>query len=72
VIDPKSTAGVLLREHDNAQQALDYAERKFRTLAAMHNGYACDYFHAAEDLRKHLKNCLPPADYGQPLATFAA
>jgi hypothetical protein len=72
VIDPKSTAGVLLREHDNAQQALAYAERKFRALAAMNNGYACDYYKAAEDLREHLKNCLPPRDYGQTWATFAA
>jgi hypothetical protein len=63
---------VLLREHDNARQALDYAERKFRTLAAMNNGLACDYFKAAEDLREHLKNCLPPCDYGPEWAALAA
>lgn len=55
MIDPKSTAGVLLREHDNLYQALSYAERKAALLAAMHNGLACDYHQAANDLRDELK-----------------
>jgi hypothetical protein len=50
VIDPKSTAGVLLREHDTAQQALEYARRKLRTLTAMHHGAACDYAEAVRQL----------------------
>jgi hypothetical protein len=50
VIDPRSTAGVLLREHDTAHQALEYARRKVRQLAAMQNGRACDYLEAVKQL----------------------
>lgn len=52
MIDPKSTAGVLLREHDNVAQALAYAERKAAALLAMHNAIGLDYAQAAEDLRE--------------------
>jgi len=52
VIEPKSTAGVLLREHDNVAQALAYAERKAAALLAMHNAIGLDYARAAEDLRE--------------------
>ena len=55
MIDHKSTAGVLLREHDNVAQALDYAERKARTMLAMHNALGLDYAKAAEDLREELR-----------------
>ena len=51
-IDPKSTAGILLREHDSVEQALAYAERKAAALLAMHNAIGLDYAQAAEDLRK--------------------
>lgn len=51
-IDPKSTAGILLREHDSVEQALAYAERKAAALLAMHNAFGLDYAQAAEDLRK--------------------
>lgn len=47
MIDPKSTAGVLLREHDNLIQAAEYAERKARFALAMHNGIGLDYVEAA-------------------------
>lgn len=53
-INPQSTAGILLREHDNPQQALAYAERKAALLAAMHNGVACDYEEAAKQIREHI------------------
>ena len=56
MIDPKSTAGVLLREHDNVAQALAYAERKARLLLAMHNVIGLDYAKAAEDLREEQRN----------------
>lgn len=56
MIDPKSTAGVLLREHDNVAQALAYAERKARVLLAMHNAIGLDYAKAAEDLREELRS----------------
>lgn len=52
MINPKSTAGVLLREHDNVAQALGYAERKARFLLAMHNAMGLDYAQAVEDLRE--------------------
>lgn len=51
-IDSKSTAGILLREHDNLDQALRYAERKATALLAMHNTLGLDYARAAEDLRE--------------------
>lgn len=51
MLDPKSTAGILAREHDTLDQAARYAERKAAALAAMHNGLACDYTTAAEHLR---------------------
>jgi hypothetical protein len=54
VIDPKSTAGVLLREHDNATQAAVYAERKARLLLAAQNGLGLDYAEAAQQLRAAL------------------
>ena len=51
MIDPKSTAGVLLREHDNLTQAAEYAERKARFLLQMQNGLGLDYAEAARQLR---------------------
>jgi hypothetical protein len=52
MIDPKSTAGILLREHDNVAQAIAYAERKAAFLQATHNPFGSDYAAAAEELRK--------------------
>ena len=51
MIDPKSTAGVLLREHDNLTQAAEYAERKACFLLGMQNGLGLDYAEAARQLR---------------------
>lgn len=51
-IDPMSTAGILLREHDNLEQALAYAERKAAALLAVHSPLGFDYARAAEDLRE--------------------
>ena len=55
-LDPKSTAGVLLREHDNAAQALRYAERKAEALCSMHNAIGLDYAEAARQLRQYIAN----------------
>jgi hypothetical protein len=52
MIDPKSTAGILLREHDNIQQAAEYAERKAQVMAAMQNALGLDYAEAARQLRE--------------------
>lgn len=50
-IDPRSLAGVLLREHDNAEQAARYADRKAEMLRAMGNARGLDYAAAAKALR---------------------
>lgn len=50
-IDPRSLAGVLLREHDNAEQAAKYAGRKAEMLRAMGNATWLDYAAAATALR---------------------
>ena len=52
MIDPKSTAGVLLREFHSAAEALAYAERMARRLGAMSNGIALDYWQAAKELKE--------------------
>ena len=57
--DPKSTAGILLREHDSPAQALAYAERKAQTLGAMQNAMALDYDEAARQIRAYVDS-LPP------------
>lgn len=49
-IDPRSLAGVLLREHDDAGQAARYAERKAELLRAMGNACGLDYADAANAL----------------------
>lgn len=50
-IDPRSLAGVLLREHDNAEQAAKYADRKAEMLRAIGNAAGMDYAAAAKALR---------------------
>lgn len=50
-IDPRSLAGVLLREHDSAEQAARYADRKAEMLRAMGNATGLDYAAAATALR---------------------
>jgi hypothetical protein len=50
-IDPRSLAGILLREHDNAEQAARYAARKAALLATMGNAAGLDYADAAKTLR---------------------
>ncbi len=58
MIDPKSTAGVLLREHDDAYQALRYAERK-AALPSSDNATGLDYAHAADKLRALIADNVP-------------
>jgi hypothetical protein len=52
-IDPKSVAGILLREHDTPQQAFDYASRKATFLAGLHNATGLDYAEAARQIAIH-------------------
>ena len=51
--DLGTTAAILLREHDNIEQAIHYAERKAQYLAAMGNAVGCDYALAVEQLRSY-------------------
>lgn len=46
----KSLAATLLREHDTAEQAYQYAMRKAKFMAATGNGMACDYLGAANQI----------------------
>ena len=50
-IDPKSAAGVLLREHDNIEQAIRYADRKAKFLLMSHYASGLAYAEAARQLR---------------------
>ena len=70
--DPKSTAGVLLREHDNVAQALGYAERKARFSLAMHNAIGLDYAQAVEDLREEQERQRRALAANPDWATWAA
>lgn len=54
MINPKSIAGVLLREHDNIEQAAGYAGRKARLLVEMGNGIGLDYAEAEWQLRAEI------------------
>lgn len=59
-ITPSSTAGILLREMDNVDQAIRAAERIASIAAANRNpGMADDYANAAETLRE-LKRARDP------------
>ena len=55
-LEAKSLAGILLREHDNVEQAVRYAERKAQLLGAMGNAMACEYQAAAKELRAWKQN----------------
>lgn len=54
MIDPKSTAGILLREHDDMEQAARYAVRKAHMLAASGHPMSLDYQEAAKQLQANL------------------
>lgn len=48
-----TSAGIILREHDNVDQALRYAERMARWCAGSHPLAASEYSDAAEELRRY-------------------
>jgi uncharacterized Zn finger protein len=52
-IDPKSVAGVLLREHDTPQQALKYAKRMAKECT--NPVMASEYVEAAGQLKRHIE-----------------
>lgn len=49
--DAKSVAGILLREHDNVEQAIRYAERMAQRCADSQSLMAMEYQRAAEELK---------------------
>lgn len=51
MLDPKSIAGILLREHDNVDQAIRYAERMAQRYADSRSLMAIEYQDAAEELK---------------------
>lgn len=50
-IDPKSTAGILLREFGSIEKAAEYAERMAQRYADGRSLLAFDYQDAAQQLR---------------------
>ena len=49
--DAKSVAGILLREHDNVDQAIRYAERMAQRYADSRSLMAMEYLDAAKELK---------------------
>ncbi len=55
-LEAKSLAGILLREHDNAEQAIRYAERMAQRYADSRSTMAMDYQDAAQELKAWTQN----------------
>lgn len=55
-LDPKSVAGILLREHDNVDQAIRYAKRMAQRYADSRSLMAMEYLDAAQELEAWAKN----------------
>ena len=55
-LEAKSLAGILLREHDNVDQAIRYAERMAQRYADSRSTMAMDYQDAAQELRSWMQN----------------
>jgi hypothetical protein len=55
-LDPRSLAGILLRDHDNVEQAIRYAERMAQRYADSRSLMACDYQDAAQELKAWKQN----------------
>lgn len=54
--EAKSIAGILLREHDNVEQAIKYAERMAQRYADSRSVMAMDYLEAAKELKAWKQN----------------
>ena len=52
----KSTAGILLREHDNVEQAINYAERMVQRYADSRSLMAMEYQNAVKELKAWKQN----------------
>jgi hypothetical protein len=58
-IDPASVAGILLREFDTPEKAIEYAGKMAKLLLAAHNAIGLDYLEAIKqiDPARFLKAC---------------
>jgi hypothetical protein len=54
--DAKSLAGIILREHDNVEQAIRYAERMAQRYADSRDTMAMDYQDATQELKAWKQN----------------
>ena len=50
-LESKSLAGILLREHDNVEQEINYAERMAQRYADSRSLMAMEYQDAAKELK---------------------
>jgi hypothetical protein len=55
-LNSKSLAGILLREHDNVYQAINYAERMAQRYADSRSLMAMEYQDAVTELKAWMKN----------------
>ena len=55
-LDAKTLAGILLREHDNVYQAINYASRMSQRYADSRNMMAMEYQTALEELKAWNQN----------------
>jgi len=55
-LEAKSLAGILLREHDNVEQAINYAERMAQRYAESRSLMAMEYQDAAKELKAWKQN----------------
>jgi hypothetical protein len=55
-LESKSLAGILLREHDNVEQAINYAERMAQRCADSRSLMALEYQDAAKELKAWKQN----------------
>ena len=55
-LEAKSLAGILLREHDTAEQAFRYAERMAQRYADSRSTMAMEYQDAAQELKAWMQN----------------
>jgi len=53
-IDPASVAGILLREFDTPEKAIEYAGVTAKRFLAAHNAIGLDYLEAIEQIKSTL------------------
>ena len=54
-IDPASVAGILLREFDTPEKAIEYAGEMAKRFLAAHNAIGLDYLEAIKQIKDVMK-----------------